>query len=70
MNILKTYLLGRTTSYPAWIGFIVLCMELVLHLGNTSTLMIVFALLLIVTPQERIEQQFRDWTKKLTDSVK
>jgi hypothetical protein len=64
---MKNYLLGRAESLTAWIGFIGFILEIVLHLGNASTLMLVLFVVLIVMPETKFRDLFADWTKKVRD---
>lgn len=64
MNVEK-YLLGRAESTTAWIGFIGLILEVFLHLGNTSTIMLVLFAILLVAPEDAIKEQFAKWTKNI-----
>lgn len=66
MNI-KSYLLNRAESTTAWIGFVGIILEFVLHLGNVSTLMLVLFVLLIVLPEATIKSWFAGWTTKIKD---
>lgn len=68
MKTIKNYLLGRTVSAPAWIGFIGIILELLLHLGNISSLMLVFFVLLIALPEAKLTGLFGEWTKKIKDA--
>jgi len=64
---LKTYLLNRAESTAAWIGFVGMILEFVLHLGNVSTLMLVLFALLIILPEATIKSWFEGWTTKIKD---
>lgn len=68
MNI-KTYLIGRAESLTAWIGFIGFILEIVLHLGTASTIMLLLFAALVVLPEARFQELFRDWTKRLKDAT-
>lgn len=65
MEKLEAYLLSRTESTSAWIGFIGLILEIVLHLGNVSTIMVVLFVLLIVLPENTIKSVFASLTAKV-----
>jgi hypothetical protein len=65
MEKLKAYLLSRTESTAAWIGFVGILMEIVLHMGNISVLMIVLFVLLIVLPEKTIKDWFAGWSSKV-----
>lgn len=67
MNM-KNYLLGRAESLPAWIGCIGFILEIVLHMGSISTLMLVLFAALVVAPEEKFRTMFAEWTKKLRDA--
>lgn len=64
MNI-KKYLLSRTSSLTAWLGVIGFILEIVLHLGNVSTIMLVLFVLLIVLPEDTFRAMFADWSKQI-----
>ncbi len=64
---LKKYLLGRAESLTSWIGFIGFILEIFLHIGNVSTLMLVLFVLLIVLPEAKFSEIFQGWTKKIKD---
>jgi hypothetical protein len=66
MNI-KNYLLSRAESTTAWIGFVGAILEVMLHLGNVSTLMLVLFVMLIVLPEATIKTWFAGWTTKIKD---
>jgi hypothetical protein len=67
MNI-KGYLLSRADSTSAWIGFVGFVLEILLHMGNVSTIMLVLFAALIVLPETKVREVFADWTKKIKDS--
>lgn len=62
---IKKYLVSRATSMLAWVGAIGLVLEILLHLGNVSTLMLVFFVALIVAPESWFHERFRAWSKEL-----
>lgn len=62
---IKKYLLGRAESTTAWIGFIGFILEIVLHMGAVSTLMLVLFVALIVLPEGKFKALFSDWTQKI-----
>lgn len=62
---IKKYLLGRAESLTAWIGFIGFILEIVLHLGNVSTLMLVLFVVLVVLPEAKFRELFAEWTTKI-----
>lgn len=62
---MKKYLLSRATSLPAWIGALLFVLEIVLHMGNVSTLMLVLAALLVVLPEEAIQRRRKEWEEQL-----
>lgn len=64
----KKYLLGRAESATAWIGFIGFILELVLHLGNASTIMLVLFTILLIAPEATIREQFAKWTKSIKET--
>jgi hypothetical protein len=64
---LKNYLLGRAGSVTAWIGVIGFVLELGLHIGHTSLIMLFLYGLLVGLPEEQIRAVFADWTKKIKD---
>lgn len=66
MNI-KKYLLGRADSITAWVGFLGFVLEIVLHLGNVSTIMLILFLLLIVLPEANFRDLFKSWSKNIKD---
>lgn len=66
MNI-KNYLLSRAESTTAWIGFVGAVLEVMLHLGNVSTLTLVLFVMLIVLPEATIKTWFAGWTTKIKD---
>lgn len=65
-NVTK-YFLGRMSSMSAWIGILLFIAEIVLHLGNVSTLMLVLAVVLIVVPEETVRTTFAKWTEEVRD---
>lgn len=65
MNKIKTYLLSRSGSLSAWIGVCGFILEIFLHLGNVSTLMLVLFAVLVIVPEEKV----REFFKKLTDEI-
>lgn len=64
---MKNYLLSRAESLTAWIGIIGLVLEVVLHMGHTSTIMVILFILLIVLPEANFRTLFADWTKSIKD---
>lgn len=61
----KKYLISRATSMLAWVGAIGFVLELLLHLGDISVLMLVFFSALIVVPEEWFHAKFKSWAEKL-----
>lgn len=62
---LKKFLVGRATSMLAWVGAIGFVLEIVLHLGNVSTLMLVFFGALFFAPESYFHGLFQKWARKL-----
>jgi hypothetical protein len=62
---IKKYLLGRAESVTAWIGFLGFILEIFLHLGSVSTLMLVLFAVLVILPETKVRDVFADWTKKI-----
>lgn len=64
---MKKYLLGRMESLSAWIGMVGIILEIVLHLGHTSLVMLLLFVALIVIPEASIRELFKEWTTKVKD---
>lgn len=64
---IKKYLLGRAESLAAWIGFLGVILEIILHMGNVSTLMLVLFVALIIMPEVKFKDLFNGWTKRIKD---
>lgn len=62
---LKKFLVGRATSMLAWVGAIGIILEIALHLGNVSTLMLVFFGALFFAPETYFHNLFKGWARKL-----
>jgi hypothetical protein len=62
---MMNYLLGRMSSMSAWIGALLFIAEILLHLGNVSTLMLVLAVVLVVVPEETVRGQFVKLTARV-----
>lgn len=50
----KPYIKDRLTSVPAWIGALCFVLEIVLHMGNTSLLLLLLYAALVVLPEAKI----------------
>jgi len=64
---LKKYLITRATSMLAWVGAIGIVLEILLHLGSISVLMLVFFVALIAAPEQWFHNLFKGWAKKLDE---
>lgn len=62
---LKKYLVSRATSMLAWVGAIGIALEVLLHLGHISTLMLIFFGALFVAPEAYFHGVFQKWARKL-----
>ncbi len=62
---LKKYLVARATSMLAWVGAIGIVLEVILHMGHVSTLMLVFFGALFFAPESYFHGVFRKWARKL-----
>ena len=67
MKKLKDYLLSRLTSEIAVIGMIFLVLEIVLHLGSPSALVILVCLLMIAVPEALVRAQLKAFVARITD---
>lgn len=64
MDKLKTYLKSRMESLTAWIGFLGIPGELLLH-RDPSTLMFVLFVVLIVAPESFFRDLFKSWSNQI-----
>ena len=69
MKTVINYLVSRMISLPAWIGVIGFILEIVLHVGNFSTLMLVLFTILVVAPEDKVRELFDNWAQKVKASL-
>jgi hypothetical protein len=67
MEPLRRYLLNRASSGFAWIGVIGFMLEILLHIGHHSTVMLLLFAALIVLPEAVIRDQFAKWNDQLKE---
>lgn len=63
INKIKKYLLSQADKLTAWIGFIGLAL---LFVNWTSALFILFVAL-VVLPEAKFSDTFKEWTKKIKE---
>ena len=66
MNRIKQYLIGRVTDVTAWIGLLGFVLEIILHLGNVSMIMLILFVVLIIKP----ESEWRKMADEMNDVVR
>lgn len=70
MDTIIKYLLARADNLTAWIGFIGFFLELLLHAGHESIVMLVLFALLIILPETNFREMFSKWTTEVRDIEK
>lgn len=66
MNV-KAYLVDRATSTTAWVGFLGFFLEILLHLGGVSVIMLCLYVALVIAPEAYFKELFAGWAKKLDE---